>query len=69
MTTSPRKRKSQRSRRRSQPKLGNGHVPAYATAKLFDGGMIQIEILIQPEDAARFADQIVNTIVRNGGES
>jgi hypothetical protein len=38
-------------------------VPAVATAARFDGEAVKIELVMQPQDAAHLADQIVNALV------
>ncbi len=43
-------------------------VPAHATARKFDGGAIKIEVVLQPQDAAKLTDQLVNALIRNNRE-
>ena len=36
---------------------------AIATAERFDGGQIKIELVMQPDDAAKLADQLLHAIL------
>ncbi len=38
-------------------------VRAIATAERFDGGQIKIELVMQPDDAAKLADQLVRALL------
>ena len=51
------------------PKKPKPHpVELYATASKFDGGAIKIELVLQPEDAAKLADQLVNALIQKNRE-
>lgn len=39
------------------------HALAYATARRFDGGAVELRFVFQPLDAARVTDQIVHALV------
>jgi hypothetical protein len=39
---------------------------AHATASRFDGGAVKLEIVFQPQSAARLTDQLVNALLPNG---
>ncbi len=36
---------------------------AIATAERFDGGQVKIELVLQPDDAAKLADQLLHAIL------
>lgn len=40
-------------------------VDIHATAARFDGGAVKIELVLQPQAAAKLSDQIVNALVRD----
>lgn len=58
-------KKPRRSPRR--PRETPQPVPALATARRLDGsGAVTMQIVLQPQDAGRFSDQLVNALLRNG---
>lgn len=49
-----------------KPKADAQHVRAHATAARYDGGAVKIEIVFQPEAAAKLVDQMIVSLIGNG---